>query len=177
MAGDGIGGGLGIVGEKRGVPGSAIRRLVEVLEKHGDENGCMVKERLLSLYEAEFGYKSEKPIYGVIGRAVRRGKVYIVETHEGVKVCSRRILETAMEAYAGEDLVMRVKACDDAIKALEDVVGRIRSLMTGAQQSSGAGVLTSLILLIEARVGELRRMFAEVENLVLSRCVERSRRV
>jgi hypothetical protein len=159
------------------VPGSAIRRLVEVLEKHGDENGCMAKEQLLSLYEVVFGYKSEKPIYGVINRAARRGKVYIVETREGVMICSRRALEAAMEAYADEDLVRRVKACDDAIKTLEDEVNKIRLLTVGARQPLDVSVLTSLISLIEARVGELKRMFIEVEDLILSRCVKRSRRV
>jgi hypothetical protein len=159
------------------VPGSAIRRLVEVLEKHGDENGCMAKEQLLSLYEVVFGYKSEKPIYGVINRAARRGKVYIVETREGIMICSRRALEAAMEAYADEDLVRRVKACDDAIKTLEDEVNKIRLLTVGARQPLDVSVLTSLISLIEARVGELKRMFIEVEDLILSRCVKRSRRV
>lgn len=159
------------------MPGSAIRRLVEVLEKHGDENGCMAKEQLLSLYEVVFGYKSEKPIYGVINRAARRGKVYIVETREGIMICSRRALEAAMEAYADEDLVRRVKACDDAIKTLEDEVNKIRLLTVGARQPLDVSVLTSLISLIEARVGELKRMFIEVEDLILSRCVKRSRRV
>jgi hypothetical protein len=166
----------GIAGEKRGVPGSAIRRLVEVLERRGDENGCMTKEQLLSLYEVVFGYKSEKPLYGVINRAIKRGKVYMIETREGVMICSRRALETAMEAYAGEDLVRRVKACDNAIKTLEDEVNKIRLLMVGARQPPDMSVLTSLISLIEVRVGELRRMFTKVEDLILSRCVKRSRR-
>jgi hypothetical protein len=79
--------------EKRKVPGSAIRRLVEVLERRGDENGCMLKEELLGLYEEVFGYKSEKPLYGVINRAIKRGRVYTIETREGVMICSRGVHE------------------------------------------------------------------------------------
>jgi hypothetical protein len=74
------------------VPGTAIRKLEEVLEKEGGENGCMVKEQLLSKYN-EFGYKSEKPLYGVINRAIKRGKAYTIETREGIMICSRRVHE------------------------------------------------------------------------------------
>jgi hypothetical protein len=79
--------------EKRKVPGSAIRRLVEVLERCGGENGCMLKERLLSLHGEVFGYKSEKPLYGVINRAIKRRKAYTIRTREGVMICSRRVHE------------------------------------------------------------------------------------
>jgi hypothetical protein len=78
---------------KTRVPGTAIRKLVEVLERRGDENGCMLKEQLLGLHKKEFGYKSEKPLYGVINRAIKRRKVYVVETREGVMICSRRVHE------------------------------------------------------------------------------------
>jgi hypothetical protein len=79
--------------EKRRVPGSAIRRLVEVLEEQGDENGCMIKEQLLGLYKEVFCYTSEKPLYGVINRAIRRRKVYTIPSREGVMTCSRRVHE------------------------------------------------------------------------------------
>jgi hypothetical protein len=79
-------------GLKMRVPGTAIRKLEEVLEKEGGENGCMTKEQLLSKYK-EFGYKSEKPLYGVINRAVKRGKAYTIETREGILICSRRVHE------------------------------------------------------------------------------------
>jgi len=79
--------------EKRRVPGSAIRRLVEVLEEQGDENGCMIKEQLLGLYKEVFCYTSEKPLYGVIKRAIERRKAYTIETREGVMICSRRVHE------------------------------------------------------------------------------------
>jgi hypothetical protein len=79
--------------EKRKARGSAIRRLVKVLERCGDENGCMIKEELLGLYEKGFGYKSEKPLYGVISRAIKWRKVYVVETREGVMICSRGVHE------------------------------------------------------------------------------------
>jgi hypothetical protein len=75
------------------VPGTAIRKLEEILEKEGDENGCMTKKKLLGLHKEVFGYKSEKPLYGVINRAVKRRKVYVVETREGVMICSRRVHE------------------------------------------------------------------------------------
>jgi hypothetical protein len=79
--------------EKRKVPGSAIRRLMEELERCGGENGCMLKERLLSLHGEVFGYKSEKPLYGVIKRAIERRKAYTIRTREGVMICSMRVHE------------------------------------------------------------------------------------
>jgi hypothetical protein len=90
---------------KRRVPGSAIRRLIEVLERRGDENGCMNKEQLLGLYN-EFGYKSEKPLYGVINRAVKWGKAYTIETREGVMICSRRVHERKLLSIL-EDIYIR----------------------------------------------------------------------
>jgi hypothetical protein len=78
---------------RRKVPGTAIRRLVEVLERRGDENGCMIKEQLLGLHKEEFGYKSEKPLYGVINRAIKWRKAYVIETREGIMICSRRVHE------------------------------------------------------------------------------------
>ena len=77
---------------RRRVPGTAIRKLEEILEKEGDENGCMIKEQLLSKYK-EFSYKNEKPLYGVVKRAIERRKAYVVETREGVMICSRRVHE------------------------------------------------------------------------------------
>jgi hypothetical protein len=53
----------------------------------------MTKDQLLGLHEKVFGYKSEKPLYGVIRRAVERGRAYTIETREGVMICSRRVHE------------------------------------------------------------------------------------
>jgi hypothetical protein len=95
------------------VPGSAIRKLEEVLEKEGDENGCMTKEKLLGLYAEKFGYKSEKPLYGVIRRAIERRRVYAVETREGVMICSRRIHERKLLSIL-EDIYNRWRLGEEA---------------------------------------------------------------
>jgi hypothetical protein len=92
--------------EKRKVPGSAIRRLIEVLERCGGESECMTKDQLLGLHEKVFGYKSEKPLYGVINRAVRHGRAYTIETREGVMICSRRVHERKLLSIL-EDIYIR----------------------------------------------------------------------
>jgi hypothetical protein len=81
---------------------------VEVLERRGDENGCMLKEQLLGLHKEEFGYKSEKPLYGVINRAIKRRKVYTIETREGTVICSRRVHERKLLSIL-EDIYIRSK--------------------------------------------------------------------
>jgi hypothetical protein len=97
---------------RRGVPGSAIRKLEEIFEKEGDENGCMIKEQLLGLYK-KFGYKSEKPLYGVISRAVKRGRAYTIETREGVMICSRRVHERKLLSIL-EDIYNRWRLGEEA---------------------------------------------------------------
>jgi hypothetical protein len=99
--------------EKRKVPGSAIRRLVEVLERCGGESGCVTKDQLLGLHEKVFGYKSEKPLYGVIKRAIERRKVYVVETREGVMICSRGVHERKLLSIL-EDIYNRWRLGEEA---------------------------------------------------------------
>jgi hypothetical protein len=98
---------------KRRVPGSAIRKLEETLRERGDENGCMTKEELLGLHEEVFGYKSEKPLYGVINRAIKRGRVYTIETREGVVICSRRVHERKLLSIL-EDIYNRWRLGEEA---------------------------------------------------------------
>jgi hypothetical protein len=99
--------------EIRRVPGSAIRRLVEVLENCGGKSGCMTKDQLLGLHEKVFGYKSEKPLYGVIRRAIKRGKAYVIETREGVMICSRGVHERKLLSIL-EDIYNRWRLGEEA---------------------------------------------------------------
>ncbi|MFZ8792789.1 MAG: hypothetical protein ACO2O2_02735, partial [Acidilobaceae archaeon] len=105
---------------------------------------------------------------------------------------SRRVLEAAREAgldgvredYVDRDLIKRVRVYGGTIKALDDEINRIR-LMIGARgwhsvtttrASYDVDAIISSISLIEARVRELKRMFTEIEELVLRRCVKGSKR-
>ncbi len=84
-----------------------------MLERCGGENGCITKDQLLGLHEKVFGYKSEKPLYGVIRRAIRRGKAYVIETREGVMVCSRRVHERKLLSIL-EDIYNRWRLGEEA---------------------------------------------------------------
>jgi len=105
---------------------------------------------------------------------------------------SRRGLEAAREAgldgvredYVDRDLIKRVRVYGGTIKALDDEINRIR-LMIGARSwhnvtttraSYDVDAIISSISLIEAKIRELKRMFTEIEELVLRRCLKGSKR-
>jgi hypothetical protein len=105
---------------------------------------------------------------------------------------SRRVLEAAREAgvggvegdYVDRDLIKRVRVYGGTIKALDDEINRIRLMIgtrswhnvTATQLSLDVSALISSISLIEAKIIELKRMFSEIEELVLRRCVKSSKR-
>jgi hypothetical protein len=105
---------------------------------------------------------------------------------------SRRVLEAAREAgvggvegdYVDRDLIRRVRVYGGTIKALDDEINRIRLMIgarswhsvTATQQTLDVNALISSISLIEAKIRELKRMFSEIEELVLRRCVKNSKR-
>jgi hypothetical protein len=82
----------GTGGSGKRVPGSAIRKLEKCLAERG-MNGCMnldVKE-IFERCNDRFKYGNEKPLYGVIGRALKRGAVYQIKTSSGeIMLCSRK---------------------------------------------------------------------------------------
>ena len=132
--------------EKRRVPGSAIRKLVEVLEEQGDENGCMIKEQLLGLYKEVFCYTSEKPLYGVINRAIKQRKAYMIRTREGViLICSRRVHERKLLSIL-EDIYLSRRP--NPIKKFKDEipdVDRERFLIYAIQHLLSYGEISSII--------------------------------
>jgi hypothetical protein len=73
----------------------------------------MIKEQLLGLYKEVFCYTSEKPLYGVIKRAVKRGRAYAIETREGVMICSRRVHERKLLSIL-EDIYIRWRLGEEA---------------------------------------------------------------
>jgi hypothetical protein len=105
---------------------------------------------------------------------------------------SRRVLEAAREAgvggvegdYVDRDLIKRVRVYGGTIKALDDEINRIRLMIgarslhsvTASQQTLNVDALISSISLIEAKIRELKRMFTEIGELVLRRCVKGSKR-
>jgi len=114
----------GTGGSGKRVPGSGIRKLEECLVEHG-MNGCMKLGRKLDVKKIferckdKFGYVNEKPLYGVIGRALKRGVVYQVKTSSGeIMLCSRKthvktllslIEDIHLEHLYGEERLQRVK--------------------------------------------------------------------
>ncbi len=105
---------------------------------------------------------------------------------------SRRVLEAAREAgvggvegdYVDRDLIKRVRVYGGTIKAVDDEINRIRLMIgarswhsvTASQQTLNIDAIISSISLIEAKIRELKRMFSEIEELVLRRCVKGSKR-
>jgi hypothetical protein len=105
---------------------------------------------------------------------------------------SRRVLEAAREAgvgsvegdYVDRDLIRRVRFYGGTIKAVDDEINRIRLMIgargwhsiTATQQSLDVDALISSISRMEAKIRELKRMFSEIEELVLRRCVKGSKR-
>jgi len=105
---------------------------------------------------------------------------------------SRRVLEATREAGVGGveeghvdgDLIRRVRVYGGTIKAVDDEINRIRLMIgarswhsvTASQQTLNVDALISSISLIEAKIRELKRMFTEIEELVLRRCVKGSKR-
>jgi hypothetical protein len=114
----------GTGGSGKRVPGSGIRKLEECLVEHG-MNGCMKLGRKLDVKKIferckdKFGYVNEKPLYGVIGRALKRGVVYQVKTSSGeIMLCSRKthvktllslIEDIHLEHLYGGERLQRVK--------------------------------------------------------------------
>jgi hypothetical protein len=105
---------------------------------------------------------------------------------------SRRVLEAAREAgldgvredYVDRDLIKRVRVYGGTIKALDDEINRIRLMIrarswhnvTTTRASYDVDAIISSISLIEAKIRELKRMFTEIEELVLRRCLKGSKR-
>jgi acetolactate synthase regulatory subunit len=164
---------------KQGVDleGAAAR----VSEELGLTKGMV--DTALRLALEELGVR--EPRYGGSGEISKPGR-------EGEEA-SKRVLEVAREAgvggvegdYVDRDLIRRVRVYGGTIKALDDEINRIR-LMVGArgwhsvtatQTSYDVDAIISSISLIEARVRELKRMFTEIEELVLRRCVKSSKMI
>jgi hypothetical protein len=105
---------------------------------------------------------------------------------------SRRVLEVAREAgvggvegdYVDRDLIRRVRVYGGTIKAVDDEINRIKITIgarswhsiTATQPSLDVDALISSISRMEAKIRELKRMFSEIEELVLRRCVKCSKR-
>jgi hypothetical protein len=105
---------------------------------------------------------------------------------------SRRVLEVAREAgvggvegdYVDRDLIRRVRVYGGTIKALDDEINKIRLMIgarswhsiTATQQTLDVNALISSISLIEAKIRELKRMFTEIEEFLLRKCVKNSKR-
>jgi hypothetical protein len=105
---------------------------------------------------------------------------------------SRRVLEAAREAgvggvegdYVDRDLIRRVRVYGGTIKALDDEINKIRLMIgarswhsiTATQQTLDVDAVISSISRVEAKIRELKRMFSEIEELVLRRCVKGSKR-
>jgi hypothetical protein len=105
---------------------------------------------------------------------------------------SRRVLEAAREAgvggvegdYVDWDLIRRVRVYGGTIKAVDDEINRIKITIgargwhsiTATQPSLDVDALISSISRMEAKIIELKRMFSEIEELVLRRCVKCSKR-
>jgi hypothetical protein len=105
---------------------------------------------------------------------------------------SRRVLEAAREAgvggveggYIDWDLIRRVRVYGGTIKAIDDEINRIRLMIgagschsvTASHQTLDVDAIISLISFIQAKIRELKRMFTEIEELMLRRCVKSSRK-
>jgi hypothetical protein len=105
---------------------------------------------------------------------------------------SRRVLEVAREAgvggveggYVDWDLIRRVRVYGGTIKAVDDEINRIKITIgarswhsiTATQQTLDVNALISSISLIEAKIRELKRMFTEIEEFLLRKCVKNSKR-
>jgi DNA-binding Lrp family transcriptional regulator len=137
---------------------------------------------------------------GMIARALElaqgeiEGRVVKVlrELRREGEEASWRVLEAAREAgvggvegdYVDRDLIRRVRVYGGTIKALDDEINRIRLMIgarswhsvTASQPSLDVNAMISSISLIEAKIRELKRMFSEIEELVLRRCVKNSKR-
>jgi hypothetical protein len=105
---------------------------------------------------------------------------------------SRRVLEAAREAgvggveggYVDRDLIRRVRVYGGTIKAVDDEINRIKITIgarswhsiTATQQTLDVDAVISSISRVEAKIRELKRMFSEIEELVLRRCLKGSKR-
>ena len=74
--------------KKKPRPGTAIKKLKECLVEHG-MNGCMNRKQIFEKCKDKLEYSSEKPIYGVIERALKIGAVYLMKASSGEMICSR----------------------------------------------------------------------------------------
>jgi DNA-binding Lrp family transcriptional regulator len=128
---------------------------------------------------------------GVREPKYERGLGEISKLRREGEEASRRVLEAAREAGVGgvegdvdRDLIRRVRVYGGTIKALDDEINRIRlmigargwHIITATQPSYDVDAIISSISLIEAKIRELKRMFTEIEELVLRRCVKSSKR-
>jgi hypothetical protein len=171
---------------------SLAKEIVLELYKQGvglEEAAARVKEELnltdamivkaLNLAWEDVGLKSS----GVRG---------LEELRREGEEASRRVLEVAREAgvggveggYVDWDLIRRVRVYGGTIKAVDAEINRIRLMIgarswhsvTASQQTLNVDALISSISLIEAKIRELKRMFTEIEKLVLRKCVKNSKR-
>jgi DNA-binding Lrp family transcriptional regulator len=128
---------------------------------------------------------------GVREPKYERGLGEISKLRREGEEASRRVLEATREAGVGgvegdvdRDLIRRVRVYGGTIKALDDEINRIRlmigargwHIITATQPSYDVDAIISSISLIEAKIRELKRMFTEIEELVLRRCVKSSKR-
>jgi hypothetical protein len=129
---------------------------------------------------------------GVREPKYERGLGEISKLRREGEEASRRVLEVAREAgldgvredYVDRDLIKRVRVYGGTIKALDDEINRIRlmigargwHIITATQPSYDVDAIISSISLIEAKIRELKRMFTEIEELVLRGCVKGSKR-
>jgi hypothetical protein len=86
--------------------------------------------------------------------------------------------------YIDWDLIRRLRVYGGTIKALDNELNRIKITIgarswhsvTASQQPPNVDAVISSISLIEAKIRELKRMFTEIEELVLRRCMKSSKR-
>jgi hypothetical protein len=121
-----------------------------------------------------------------------RGSGEISKLRREGEEASRRVLEATREAgvggveggYVDRDLIRRVRVYGGTIKAVDDEINRIRLMIgargwhsvTATQQTLDVDALISSISRMEAKIRELKRMFTEIVELVLRRCVKSSKR-
>jgi hypothetical protein len=167
----------------------AKERVLELYNQGMDLGEAAVKVRdELGLTDGMIARALELAQGEIEGRVVR----VLRELRREGEEASRRVLEAAREAgvggvegdYVDWDLIRRVRVYGGTIKALDDEINRIRLMIgargwhsiTASQQTLDVNALISSISLIEAKIRELKRMFTEIEEFVLRRCVKSSKR-
>jgi hypothetical protein len=167
----------------------AKERVLELYNQGMDLGEAAVKVRdELGLTDGMIARALELAQGEIEGRVVR----VLRELRREGEEASRRVLEAAREAgvggvegdYVDWDLIRRVRFYGGTIKAVDDEINRIRLMIgargwhsiTATQPSLDVDAVISSISRVEAKIRELKRMFTEIEEFVLRRCVKSSKR-